>query len=104
MRRTKSISGCANSSNEEPAGTLALPCDACIEEQNERAMGQVAGDRYRTPEHSKKLSAPLDGYAAELLVFVLDDEGPATKNKYQNFAAESMTANAGLRPHIRMQN
>ena len=101
MRRTKSISGCANSSNEEPAGTLALPCDACIEEQNERAMGQVAGDRYRTPEHSKKLSTPLDGYTAEFLVLVLDDEGPARKN--QNFV-ESTTVNARFRPHIRMQN
>ena len=99
MRRTKSISGCANSSNEEPAGTLTLPCDACIVEQNERAMGQIAGDRYRTPEHSKKFSTPLDGYTAEFLVLVFDDEGPARKIKtctieVNKTIAESTTVNA----------
>ena len=32
---------------------------------------------YRTSKDAEQLCAPLDGNAAELLVLVLDDEGPA---------------------------
>jgi hypothetical protein len=44
------------------------------------ARGCIGGGggwgQHRTSEYAEKLCAPLDGDAAELLVLVLDDEGP----------------------------
>jgi hypothetical protein len=39
----------------------------------------MLGGMHLAPEHAKEFRAPLDGDAAKLLVFVLDDERPAAQ-------------------------